>query len=282
MPEPATRLKGSLGERVATRYYAIVKRTRLLENTLSGRAFLGVYGLYKRYGGDPYQKLVQTRPRLFSGGHILDIGANVGYTASVFTEALTGDSRVFAFEPEPWSFSILDQLADRSHGRITAIRSAVGKHVGEAWLALNDIHPAGHRIAIDGEPSPEIARRKALHVPMTTVDAFLEERAIPPHEISFIKIDVQGYESHVIEGMQRTLEAARRLALSFEYDPQMLEEEGMSGTTLLRDLFRRGYSQLYLLRSRRAPVGITTEELHRVMRARPYLDLLSLREDHVL
>ena len=282
MPEPATRLKGSLGERVATRCYAIVKRTRLLENTLSRRALLVVYCLYKRYGSDPYQKLVQTRPRLFSGGHILDIGANIGYTASVFAEALTGNSRVFAFEPEPRSFSTLSHLADRSHGRITVIRSAVGRHVGEARLAVSDIHPAGHRIAVGGEPSSEIVQRKELHVPMTTVDAFLEARAIAPHEISFIKIDVQGYESHVIEGMQHTLEAARRLALSFEYDPQMLEEAGRSGTTLLHDLFSRGYSQLYLLRPRRAPVDITTEELHRVLRARPYCDLLSLRQDHVL
>ncbi len=282
MPEPATRLKGSLGERVATRCYAIVKRTRLLENPLGRRAFLAVYGLYKRYGSDPYNKLVQTRPRLFSGGHILDIGANIGYTASVFAEALTDHSRVFAFEPEPRNFSILSQLADRSHGRITAVRSAVGRHVGEARLALNDRHPADHRIAVGEEPSPEIVRRKQLQVPMTTVDAFVEERAITPHEISFIKIDVQGYESHVIEGMQQTLEAARRLALSFEYDPHMLEAAGTSGTTLLRDLFRRGYSQLYLLHPRRAPMDITTEELQRVMRTRPYCDLLSLREDHLL
>ena len=282
MSESATRLKGSLGERVATRCYAIVKRTRLLENTLGRRTFLAVYGLYKRYGSDPYRELVQTQPRLFSGGHVLDIGANVGYTASVFAHALTDNSRVFAFEPEPRNFAILSQLADRSHGRITAIRSAVGRHVGEARLALNDLHPADHRIAVGEEPSPEIVRRKQLHVPMTTVDAFVEERAIAPHKISFIKIDVQGYESHVIEGMQHTLDAARRLALSFEYDPHMLEEVGVSGTTLLRDLVRRGYSQLYLLRPRRPPVDITTEELHRVMRARPYCDLLLLREDHIL
>ena len=116
---------------------------------------------------------------------------------------------------------------------------------------------------------------------MTTVDAFLEERAIAPHEISFIEIDVQGYEAHVVEGMRQTLKAARRLALSLEYDPQLLEEAGVSGTTLLRDLFQCGYSQLYLLRPRSTPVHITIEELVRAMRARPYCDLLLLPEDPV-
>ena len=100
---------------MATRCYSIVKRAQLLENPLSRRGFHALYRLYKRYGSDPYRQLVQTRPRLFSGGHILDIGANIGYTASVFAEALTGNTCVFAFEPEPWSFSTLSRMADRSH-----------------------------------------------------------------------------------------------------------------------------------------------------------------------
>ena len=272
------RIHGSLGDRVALRCYRMVQRAHLLENPLGRRAFHAGYLLHKRYGSDPYRRLVQTQPRLFAGGHILDIGANIGYTASVFAEALTDDACVFAFEPEPQSFSDLSRIAERSGGRITAIRSAVGEHVGEARIALNDIHPADHRIAVSEEPSSEIARRTALRVPMTTVDAFLEERAIPHREIRFIKIDVQGYEAHVVEGMHHTLLAARGLALTLKYDPQLLHEAGRSGTGLLHELRQRGFSKLYMLHPRTAPTDITLEALAGAMSGRPYCDLLLLAD----
>jgi FkbM family methyltransferase len=280
MPEPDTRLPGSLGERVATRCYRVVQRTQLLDSPVGRRVFDAGYRFYKRYGNDPYRELVRTRPRLFSGGHILDIGANIGYTASVFAEALTGDGHIFAFEPEPRNFSSLSRLADRSRGRITAIQSAVGDHGGEARLALNDLHPADHRIAASGNPSSEIARRAERRVPMTTVDAFLEARAIAPDEVGFIKIDVQGYEAHVVDGMRRMLRGAHRLALTFEYDPQLLKEVGRSGTALLHDLAELGFSRMYLLEPRTEPVDLTRQALSDLMEARPYCDLLLLPDGH--
>ncbi len=276
LAKPDTRPRGALGERLALRCYQVVQRAHLLESPLGRGAFQVGYRLYKRHGSDPYRTLVRTRPGLFSGGHILDIGANIGYTASLFAEALTGNAQVFAFEPEPRSYAALSRLAQRSRGRITAIPSAVGERLGEAQLALNDLHPADHRIAASEAPSPEMARRTALRVPMTTVDAFLAERGVAPNEVRFIKIDVQGYEAHVIDGMRHALAAARRLALTLEYDPQLLREAGRSGTTLLHDLGQLGFSTLYLLHPRTAPARITLEALARAMGERPYCDLLLL------
>lgn len=135
------RIHGSLGERVALRCYRMVQRAHLLENPLGRRAFHAGYRLYKRYGSDPYRRLVQTQPRLFPGGHILDIGANIGYTASVFAEALTDDACVFAFEPEPQSFSDLSRVAERSGGR-HLLRELL-EHVVDILLARQPVPHGG-------------------------------------------------------------------------------------------------------------------------------------------
>ena len=45
------------------------------------------YLLYKRYLEDPFAALAKIRPSLFRGGDILDTGANIAYTASLFARA---------------------------------------------------------------------------------------------------------------------------------------------------------------------------------------------------
>ena len=46
---------------------------------------------YKRLVEDPFAALVRARPELFTGGEIIDVGANVGYTAQVFARALSAE-----------------------------------------------------------------------------------------------------------------------------------------------------------------------------------------------
>ena len=65
----------------------------MLDSALGRRAFVGSYFLYKRWLEDPFAALVRLRPGLFRGGHVLDVGANVGYTAAVFPGRWTPGAR---------------------------------------------------------------------------------------------------------------------------------------------------------------------------------------------
>ena len=109
------------------------------------------YFLYKRYLEDPFAALARKRPELFRGGDILDIGANIGYTASLFAQAGDAEATVYAFEPEPFNFRLL-QTSVRGRTlqeKVVPVQSAVGERSGEIELWINDHHHADHRIATD-------------------------------------------------------------------------------------------------------------------------------------
>src|SRR5260370_7614347 len=77
-----TRSKVSVA--VFARAYNLVRSMGILQLSWFRKAFISSYFLYKRLYEDPYWFLIRQRPELFLNGDILDIGANIGYTASFF------------------------------------------------------------------------------------------------------------------------------------------------------------------------------------------------------
>src|SRR4051812_13083318 len=129
--------------------YRQVRRTGLLDVGPIGRAYERVYARYKRHFEDPFYHLVKRHPELFKGGHIIDAGANIGYTAAVFAAALDGGFKVWAFEPSSDNFSRLCATIARGglEPVITATRAAVADRRGTIELVLNPDHPGDHRVA---------------------------------------------------------------------------------------------------------------------------------------
>jgi FkbM family methyltransferase len=59
--------------------------------------------------------LARKHPELFRDGDILDIGANIGYTACIFAQAMESGARVFAFEPDRPSYKLLKEVVLRKN-----------------------------------------------------------------------------------------------------------------------------------------------------------------------
>lgn len=219
--------------------YRQATRLGLLSSRPARRLFNRAYFAYKRRLEDPFHALTQLHPEFFKGGNVIDVGANIGYTASVFAAAVQPPFRVWAFEPGSENFLRLEAtIADnRLEPRVTAIRSAVGDTVGKSTLALNEFHPGDHQInegnarRIDGERLEEVE--------LTTVDEAVRVRAIVP--VAFIKVDVQGYELRVCKGMARTLEENPSAIVVVEYSPASLREYDVEPRELTRFFADRGY-----------------------------------------
>src|SRR5207302_3253625 len=75
--------------------------------------------------------------------------------------------------------------------------------------------------------------------PMVTIDSVL--RDIPDDSIGLIKIDVQGYELHVIRGMQQTLRRNPGVILIVEVFPDGLRAAGSSAFELVSCLQDWGF-----------------------------------------
>jgi FkbM family methyltransferase len=242
----------------------------MLETSVGSRLFTSAYFLYKRYVEDDLQDLVRLHPALFRGGNALDVGANIGYTARLLARATEPGHKVYAFEPEAFNYSILQRVAANPEfqDKIEAFQCAVGAENGTIDLWLNDRHHADHRIITDQFRSLDSAMN-SVRVPLVSIDRFLESN---PGRVSFVKIDVQGYELPVCHGMKDTLEKNPGITVVVEYAPSAMRDLGFNPSDLVSFLVDRGF-QIYLVGSK----GKLSPGMPSSMKDTDYVDLLFSR-----
>lgn len=254
--------------------YGHAQRAGLLKSALVQQMFQRSYFMYKRLLEDPFQAFCAKHCDLLANGNVLDIGANIGYTASVFSQFITDEFKVFAFEPEPSNFALLTKMIDESNSesRICPINSAVGDSEGTIELWLNQSHHADHRVMTEKLRSSKPGA-ESVSVPMSTVDSFVARNNNLP--VSFIKIDVQGFELPVCVGMEQTLQANPNAVVAFEYCAEAMNDLGYKPAELLR-FFKDKNFHLYALQ-RGARLTLLGDD-HALLTSCAYIDIIATKQ----
>lgn len=261
-----------------TRTYNLARSAKLLEVPLFKRGFLFSYFLYKRWYEDPFWALTKRRPELFSGGDILDIGANVGYTACVFAAARKAPGKIYAFEPDAASFGTLQETVRRKRleDAVEMFNMAVGSGEGSIEFWHNEEHSADHRVVTKKFKSSRPSSEPITRVGVTSVDHFVAARDLP--KICFIKIDVQGYELAVCEGMRGTLERFPALCVAFEYAPDGMRELGFEPSALL-EFFRSAGFHLHILTRSATTFSPDNRAIEVAAEGTGYIDILCTKKN---
>jgi FkbM family methyltransferase len=266
-------------QKILIQVYSFAKQLGLLENFIIKRGFLFFYFLYKRYLEDPFFGLTKQHPYLFKGGHILDIGANVGYTSIVFSEAIAPPFQVFCFEPDPINFASLNQVIDiyKARRKVVPVLAAIGAETGTVELWHNPNHHADHRILTPTYRKVKADSKQVSVVKLWSIDQFVKAENITS-SVRFIKIDVQGYELPVCLGMQQTLVENPDVAIAIEYAPAAMVDLGFEPQELLQFFQTRNYL-IYILNLKGHLTPASPDLIQQKVTERGYVDLICSKKD---
>lgn len=138
---------------------------------------------------------------LRAGDVAVDIGANVGWYATLFAEAVGPTGKVLAFEPNPTAFRLLAAAA-RAYPQLTPVASAVSNRTGEASLQIPTVGEAWFARLGPLDAAMQVHSEACL---LTTLDAVLQGEA----RAMVIKCDVEGFEREVLQGAAALLAGPR-------------------------------------------------------------------------
>lgn len=151
--------------------------------------------------GISLQKIAATC--LKPGEIIIDIGANEGKTALIFSACVGKKGSVYAIEPNPKLCGQLHHI-EFPHNNVNIHETALG-HTAGTFTFYIDTSPASWASSLSVQHVQRETEEHGLtfiptKVKMTTLDIFCSD--IAP---GFIKVDVEGAEEEVIRGGIKTL-----------------------------------------------------------------------------
>jgi FkbM family methyltransferase len=186
------------------------------------------------------------------GMTVVDGGAHVGLYTLLGARAVGANGQVFAFEPDPYNHRALAHNV-RALGlpNVGLDRRALADSAGSATFHLS-------RGTIGSSLRPRDDTSAVATVETTTIDATLAD-ANPPALV--VKLNVEGAEPRILEGMRETNERVSDLTMFVEIDPIGLRLAGSSAEELVERLELLGFD-VYTIR-------LADQTLTRVDRATP-------------
>jgi FkbM family methyltransferase len=204
------------------------------------------------------------------GMTFLDIGANVGYYTALALSAMQKSGKIVALEPDPENFKYLRATVAANDGRIAVcIQKAASDHAGRMTLYTSSDNRGDNRLYAN-----ELCQG-SCEVEVERVDSIL--KAIEIEAVDLIKMDVQGYEAHVLGGMKDVIRNSTKMVLLSEFWPDGLRRAGSDPARYLLDLQSLGLN-IFELTDESEIVPVTNpDELIGRFAGRRYTNVVGLK-----
>ncbi len=164
------------------------------------------------------------------GDRVLDAGANIGYFTLLAAARVGSSGRVYAFEPEPANYRLLTHnvALNGFEDRVSCCEAALSESAGSAQLFLSEDNLGDHQL------DPDEGGRSSVTVALEQGSAWFSGRETA---LDFVKVDTQGAEHAVINGLLPMLRASGKdLRILLELTPRSLRNAGTSGAALIETL----------------------------------------------
>lgn len=196
---------------------------------------------------------------------VLDLGANIGLYAKLFSDIVGKNGKVYAIEPIPFTFSVLTRNIKLSHKQnIYPFQFAASGTNGTAEMVI-PTYKDQHGLSSDGAEYAgeglnyytaslefdETLKENSISVTLQTVDEFADKNMV--ENISFIKCDVEGHELAAMNGARKIIERFKpSLYIEVSSDPRVQGTNAYELFSFLKDreyipyVFSKGNNELVL------------------------------------
>ena len=168
----------------------------------------------------------------------IDVGANIGFFTMLLATLVGNHGRVFAFEPNPEIFKILDSnlLINALRKRCFASQVAVADTKRTETLTWETAkHGGGYLLSGKNSKASEL---------VADVRCVRLDDVVDATDVSVVKIDTEGYEPYVLAGAKNLISANLDLKVVAEWNPQFIQGRGYDvsqAVSELRALFQYVY-----------------------------------------
>ncbi len=159
--------------------------------------------------------------RLRPGMTVIDVGANYGYYSLAAACQVGDKGRVYSFEPNPRTFEVLKrnievnwlgQIIQAHQFAVLDSRKQVELHVLRRFQGSSSLFPP----ELIPEPDPPAEQWRSVEA--VPLDEIVQEK------VDLIKIDAEGSEPLVLEGMRGILDRSPDLTIFMEINVPMIQK----------------------------------------------------------
>lgn len=168
------------------------------------------------------------------GMKVVDVGANMGYYSLLLGDRVGPQGFLWAFEPDPRNFELLTWNLDVNGFTpwSKAHRMAAFDRHAQVRFWQNPVNLGGHSVLT--KDSGDVQGTVIM------VEAAPLDNCIPG-PVDVMKIDAEGSEPFIWDGMRQTLERSPNVRILMEFDPAQIRGKGRDPQAFLDRIHRDGF-----------------------------------------
>lgn len=170
-------------------------------------------------------------------GTFIDVGAHYGFF-DVLVGLTNPQCKILAFEPVAANVEIVRRNLALSGVEAEVLPCAVSDCCGRAAFQVSE---ASDNSGFSANPNAKVL--ETVEVEVTSLDQYIDRIADGP---VLVKIDTEGNEIKVLEGMRKIVDKFDDLRLVIEFNPKCLVANGVAPETLLDTLDRLGFDLFFV------------------------------------
>ena len=198
--------------------------------------------------------------------NVIDIGANIGFWSVFCAKQTTGT--VYAFEPDAANLRLLEANLKINHIKnVKVSNKACANEKSVLKLYLSPSNFGDHQLFDSGES------RKSVNIDVCRID---DEIGVLDN-VSFVKIDVQGFEEMALRGLEKNLVANRDVTVFCEFWPDGMRKAGSDPDRFLDWMASLGFKMKTIPHLQEKMLDLPRNEIYKLCANGAYVDLIFQR-----